>query len=145
MRKYLNNNKGFTLIEVLVASVILFSSIATVSMIYRGAYLSSDQANQHIITQAALPSILANVRNDIRAQNSNEQKELIGEGNSWNTAYKWKATLILFKSAPEKLDPDSSDSVVPPLKYKLWDVTLILKTDEMEKNYKYKELSWNNA
>lgn len=138
-------NKGFTLIEVLVATVILVASLAVIAMIYRGAYLSSNKANQHIVIKAALPSILANIRNDIRKQGNNDKNEIFGKGTGWQANYEWRAELKAFKSAPDRIESDQKGFVTPPKKYKLWLVTLTLKTKEMVKEYQFKELSWNNV
>ena len=37
-------NKGFTLLEVLIAAIILFSALALISEIFKSAMLSSDKA-----------------------------------------------------------------------------------------------------
>ncbi|GAA5142091.1 hypothetical protein GCM10025767_30180 [Thalassotalea piscium] len=137
--------KGFTLIEVLVATVILIISISAITLIYRGAYLSSDKANNHIVIKTALPSILANIKLEIRGKSNGNETELSGKGKSWETEYSWQAQLEEFKAAPTRLDVDTGQFVTPPKKYKLWQVTLFLKTNKMQKQYQYKELGWNNA
>jgi len=137
-------NSGFTLIEVMIASVILFSVIATVSMIYRGAFLSSEKANNHINITGVLPSVLAIVQQNIREQSKNSLTELREQGNAWQIKYQWSAKLLKFKSAPDKLDVDSGDFVKPPLKYKLWQVSLTLEAKGLTKQYSYNELGWTD-
>jgi len=137
-------NTGFTLIEVMVASVILFSVIATVSMIYRGAFLSSEKANSHITITGVLPSVLANVQQNIREQSNSSLTELSNQGDAWQVNYQWQAKLIEHKSAPVKLDVDTGDYITPPLKYKLWQVALTLELNGLEKKYNYNELGWTN-
>lgn len=143
--KYLkHNNSGFTLIEVMVAAVILFSVIATVSMVYRGAFLSSEKANNHISMTSVLPSVLANIQQTIQEQSKNALTELNYQDSAWQVKYQWSAKLLKFKSAPEKLDVDSGNFITPPLKYKLWQVVLILKFNGVEKTYNYNELGWTD-
>lgn len=143
-----NNNlrsySGFTLIEVLVAAVILFSSIATVSMVYRGAFISSERADKHITLTGALPSVLARIRHDIRSQGNSNQTQLSDSADAWDVSYQWKASLREYKSAPKRLDPNSGSLVTPPLKYKLWNVSLELEYAGLTKTYQFNELSWNN-
>jgi prepilin-type N-terminal cleavage/methylation domain-containing protein len=139
-----NLNQGFTLVEVLVASVILFSVIATVSMVYRGAFISSEKANNHIQMSAVLPSVLANIRDEIRKAGNSSVQEITGNNTSWNVSYLWQANLVAQKSAPEIIDVDSGNFITPPAKYKLWQVTLILKRNTFTKEYNFKELSWTN-
>jgi len=136
---------GFTLIEVLVAAVILFTSIATVSMVYRGAFLSSEKANQYVTITGVLPSVMANIRRDIRAQGNSAESELDQKGKTWNVQYDWQAKLVEHKGAPSKLDVDTGDFVTPPLKYKLWLVDLSLNFQSTNKQYQFYEVSWTDA
>jgi len=134
--------QGFTLIEIMVSAVILFSVIATVSMVYRGAFISSEKAAKSIEIVGVLPSILATLREDIRQQGKSSLTELNHSDNVWGVNYNWKAKLIDFKSAPEKFDVDSGKFITPPKKYKLWQVTLTLEKNGLSKQYQLKELSW---
>jgi len=140
----LKNNKvtGFTLIEVLVASVILFASIATVSMIYRGAFISSEKANNHMVISGVLPATLANMRADIREQGNSNKTQLSDSGNTWSVDYKWTAKLISHKSAPKRFDTSTGEFVTPKKKYKLWQVELVFEYKGLMKNYQLRELSW---
>jgi len=139
-----SKDNGFTLIEVLVAAVILFASIATVSMIYRGAFLSSEKANKHVTISGVMPSIMANIRANIRAQGNSFESQLSNQGNAWNVEYKWQANLVQHKSAPQRLDVDSGDYVNPPMKYKLWQVELDVQYQYNTKHYQFYEMSWSN-
>ncbi|MDX2370002.1 MAG: prepilin-type N-terminal cleavage/methylation domain-containing protein [Colwellia sp.] len=143
-RKKISKDNGFTLIEVLVASVILFASIATVSMIYRGAFLSSEQANKHVNISGVMPSLLANVRSDIRTQGNTFESQLGDQGNAWSVQYQWQANLVQHKSAPQRLDVDTGDYVNPPIKYKLWLVELDVQYQSISKHYQFYEMSWSN-
>lgn len=138
------SQNGFTLIEVLVAAVILFSSLATISMIYRGAFISSEKAEKHVYISGTLPSVLSSIKRAIKVNSQLSKHELSGSGNAWQIDYSWTAKLIEFKSAPEKLDVDSGDFITPPKKYKLWQVKLNLSYKGIQKAYSYKELGWNN-
>jgi len=135
---------GFTLVEILVASVILFASIAMVSMVYRGAYISSDKADGHINITGVLPAVLATIRDDIRAKGNSNLTELKNEANMWDVNYQWQASLLQHKSAPRKFDPFNGGFVTPPKKYKLWQVDLTLKRNNLIKQYQFNELSWLN-
>lgn len=137
-------NQGFTLIEVLVASVILFASIATVSMIYRGAFLSSEKADQHVRISGIIPSLLANIRKDIQAQANSVESQLSRKGNVWSIQYNWQANLVDHKGAPFKLDVDTGDYLQPPLKYKLWQVNLNVEYKTTHKPYQFYEISWSD-
>lgn len=142
---YSEKISGFTLIEVLVATIILISSIATLTLVYRGAYLSSESANKQISVVAMLPSMLARVKSEVRQLGNSSESAISRQGITWGVKYQWQATLIEYKSAPQKLDPDTGDFITPPPKYKLWQVKLLLESGSLSKQYSFKELSWNNA
>jgi prepilin-type N-terminal cleavage/methylation domain-containing protein len=137
-------NSGFTLIEVLVASVILFASIAMVSMVYRGAFVSSEKANSHIVISGVLPSVLVNIRNSIRIQGNSTNNQLSEQNATWDVDYQWQAQLISNQGAPAKLDPFTHQLTVQPLKYKLWQVNLTLTYKSLTKQYQFNELSWTD-
>ncbi len=135
--------QGFTLIEILVASVILFSSIAAVTMIYRGAFISTEKANSHMIIAGVVPAVLIQVREQIRGMGNNTKTTLNGNGSSWGTEYQWEANQIAVKAAPPVFDMDSGDTITPAEKYKLWDVELNVSDRGLTLHYEFKELSWN--
>lgn len=137
------NNKGFTLIEILVASVILFSTIAIVTVIYKNAMLVSEKANNHVVISGFVPIMLSNIRQEIRGQGDIETQLLKGSGNSWGVDYRWSANLIEFKSAAVRYDPDTGKDVSYPAKYKLWNVILNLNLNGTQQQHQFKELSWN--
>lgn len=143
-RNKIVTNKGFTLIEVLVASVILFSSIALVSMVYRGAFLSSEKANNHITISGVLPSVLSTIKQNIQNQGNSTANQFNDESSTWGVEYQWQASLIEQKSAPRKFDPNTQQLDNPPLKYKLWQVQLTLSANGVMKEYQFTELSWSD-
>lgn len=135
---------GFTLIEVLVAALILFSTIATVSMIYRGAFISSEKSNAYININGVLPSILATIRDEIRQQGNARSEQITNSTTTWQVKYHWQADLVSHKSAPVKIDVDTGNLITPPEKYKLWQVMLTLEYNGLKKHYQFRELSWTN-
>jgi len=136
--------RGFSLVEVLVASVILFSAIASVTMIYRGAFISSKTAEGHVELAGVLPSILSVIRQDIRNQGALPLSELSNQGNAWGVDYQWQATQQSFLPPQPVFSPDSGRLEEFPAKYKLWQVSLILSKDKLHKQYQFNEVSWHN-
>ena len=53
--KLQHSAKGFTLIEVLVASMILFATIASSGVLYSGSLLASEKATQNIKISNVIP------------------------------------------------------------------------------------------
>lgn len=141
--KYLkHNNSGFTLIEVMVAAVILFSVIATVSMVYRGAFLSSEKANNHINIAAVVPSVLAMIKLEIQSKKNEHKSLLTGNDSTWQVKYQWQAQLLEQKSPPSKYDDFTKEMATAAIKYQLWQVQLTIEHKGFTKKHQFKELSW---
>jgi competence protein ComGC len=140
-----SKTSGFTLIEVLIATVILFASIVTVSMIYRTATMSSNKAAIYMQVSGQIPAILSEIRFDLREKAKQNTEQLSGQGSGWDITYQWQAIQQEFKAAPEYYDMNTEEVVQPPLKYKLWLVTLHISEngqDNVIKTYSFNELSW---
>jgi prepilin-type N-terminal cleavage/methylation domain-containing protein len=137
-----NNMSGFTLVEVLVASVILFSVIAMVSLVYRGAFISSEKANNHMSISGVLPSALANIRTSIR--DNSQENSLSGKTEAWGVNYQWQASVIEQKYPPKKYDAFTQQISKAKIYYKLWQVSLTLEYNGLTKQHAFKELSWVN-
>jgi prepilin-type N-terminal cleavage/methylation domain-containing protein len=140
-----NNSKGFTLIEILVASMILFASFATVALLYRGALLSSDKAANHLQISAVVPEVLGQVRKSIRMQGKQPLEQLQGSGAMWQVRFEWQAQLEEFKAPAPIFDVDTGQYIEQPAKYKLWLVDLTLDHDGTQREYSFEELSWNDS
>lgn len=137
-------NTGFTLIEVMVASVILFASIAVVSVIYRGAFISSQKAEQHVEMSGVLPAVLANIRDEIRVKGDTDLTELSGQSAMWKIKYQWQANLITIKAGAATFSPESGLMETSKPRYKFWQVNLTLTSKSITKQYTFNEVSWLN-
>ena len=137
-------NKGFTLIEVLVAATILFAVIAMVSLLFRTAYVASAKAQQRVEQAGVLPTLLQLVQSDLRAKTNGNLTELTGEGLIWQLPYQWQANLLEFKAPVDKFDAEMgiTDKYAP--RYQLWQVNLLLGSGKSALDYHYTEFSWVN-
>ena len=140
----MKRNSGFTLVEVLVATLILFATIAAVTMIYRGSFIASQKAEHHVKINAVLPAVLTDIRQYLRSNGNVPRDTWSHSARAWDVDYLWQATLLRHASAPERFDIDTAQFVTPPARYKLWQVNLVLNYKGIEKQYVFKELSWNN-
>lgn len=136
-------NNGFTLIEVLVASVILFSVITSVSLIYRGALLSSAKAQANIQIANVMPIAIKQIRFNIRARTTGSITELNGNNTFWGVGVTWRASRINFAAPPPLYDIDSNQEQEQANKYFLWHVEAQFLLHETTKKIEFKEVSWN--
>ncbi|SUI75431.1 PilW family protein [Shewanella morhuae] len=135
-----SRSKGFTLIEVLIASFIMFLVLNAMTLIYRGAIISSIKAEQSIQTNGYLPLMMNDIKQYIRM--NTERTELSATGTIAALTYEWKAEVLLNGSAPSMYSPEEKRVIVQPPRYKVWQVSVISKLGKYEKNYKYLEISW---
>lgn len=137
------SNKGFTLVEVMISAVILFSALAIGTLAYRTSIRSVDRIKANVLVADALPSIMAMVKTEI-VEHKNQ-----GKGHYGNSiAYAWNSKKI--KSSKNILS--SYDEVTGGLEYgrfqvALNNIELTITYDEdgrrKEARYEYQELSWS--
>ena len=135
-------NKGFTLIELLVAAVILFSVVASVSLIYRGAFIASEKASNHVQLVTVVAPLLGVIQDEIRSNRKNTS-QLSGEGQAWQVNYQWQASVINTKKVIDvassiELGEDLAEKKI----YKLWVIDLHLESDGISHQYQLNEVSW---
>jgi type II secretory pathway pseudopilin PulG len=141
MKSSFNKNSGFTLIEVLLAGVILFMVISSTTLIFKGALISSEKAERTAVFSSAIPYLLDGVRQDIRGGNQAELSRR-GEGRWLQIDYQWHADLLRSDAPPALIDPESGSEANFPARFKLWNVELTVEIKGYQKHYTYREVSW---
>lgn len=131
--------KGLTLIEVLVAAVILFAALSLSAVSISTLRQSSAQAEKVIKTLQPARMIMLSIREHIRAD---PQDSLSGRGGVEQVSYQWHAQLLKAGSAPEQLDIDSGSIVTPPQRFRLYSVDLTLQFAGRTEQLQFKELAW---
>lgn len=63
----MHGNKGFTLVEILIAAVILFSVVTTGSLLFRTSLRASEKATVAAKIATAMPSVMEMIRDDLFA------------------------------------------------------------------------------
>jgi prepilin-type N-terminal cleavage/methylation domain-containing protein len=135
----MRGQRGFTLIEVLIAATILFVAIAVVSETYRGAMLASRRADTVAAMLTPLPLIVAAVRSALRddpAERREGASELLG------VRYRFDAISVRFEPPPRRFDPDTAEFREYAPRFRLYDVRLVLRYRDHERTYLYQELAW---
>ena len=138
-----HNNKGFTLVEVMISAVIMFSALAIGTLAYRTSIRSVGRITTNVLIADALPAIMAMVKTEIIGHINH------GEGRCGDSiAYAWNSKEI--KSSKNILS--SYDEATGGLEYGRFQVvlnnielTITYEGDgrRKEARYEYQELSWS--
>lgn len=135
----IRNQKGFTLIEVLVASFILFLVIAAITMVYRGALLSSHKAERSLQFSSLVEPISEQIRLNLQSSTNNEVQ---GQGSMGAVTFNWNAIKAFQAKAPPLVDAERSVVTQGEKTFKLWDITLELQLETATRDYHFSEVSW---
>lgn len=125
---------GFTLIEVLIASVILFMSIALVSMAYKSSLRAERSAEKHVFRMVALGFIQEEVKEALRVRPQANS----GTGVWGKFSYAWKVTEEKTKWSKEGFDLEARTEV--QLGRKLFLKTIAI--DVGESSHEFTMLTW---
>ncbi|MFD2168187.1 prepilin-type N-terminal cleavage/methylation domain-containing protein [Thalassotalea euphylliae] len=136
------NQTGFTLLEILIATIILLSTIGIVTEIYRGALLSSSTATVNVTMSSKVPIIAAQIQQQIRSIEDPSLERASGNGEVFETTYKWEAYVESFRPPIPVFSPESGRMESFPNKFKLWNVKLTVNYKSRSKDYIFKEVSW---
>ena len=132
-------SRGFTLIEVLVASVILFIFVAMAAQIFKQSAVASIKAERAVKVAAMVPLVVENIRSQIDAAKSLD--DVIGQGQIKEVKYQWRAVLSQRKPPLAGFDPDILEFRTYVDKFNLWHVDLTIYVDDYERHWVYEELT----
>lgn len=135
-----NSLKGFTLIEVLVATIILFLFITMAAQIFRQSADASLKAERAVKVAALVPLVVENIRNQVEQAKS--LGTLRGEGQLKEVRYQWKASLAQRKPPIEGFDNLRLEFRTFEDKYNLWNVDLTVSIGSYQRHWVYEELTW---
>jgi prepilin-type N-terminal cleavage/methylation domain-containing protein len=123
---------GFTLVEVLIAAVIMFMVLATAALSLRTAAHASERATR---TVELTPVIRESLRNDPADERS-------GAGRLFGVEYRFRANIVRLGAPPTRFDPDVADFTEYAPRFALYDVELELERDGETTSFLYQELAW---
>lgn len=135
----MRRSNGFTLIEVLIASVIMLAVLSLAANLFAQARLSSQKAQDSIMMQSPLALILDTIRQQIR---QNPQDLMNGDGSIDEVQYTWSATTELFLPPPDNFISESSQVVSYSPRFRLYQVQLELSYRSAFRSYQFKEVAW---
>jgi type II secretory pathway component PulJ len=130
---------GFTLIEVLIAAVILFATITVVSESYRASLASGQRATTMVELLTPVPLIISTIRARIRER---PEQRLTEEGQLLGVRYAFEAVSVRFEPPPPSIDFEMQTLRVFKPRYRLYEVTLHLERRSVKRRFVYQELAW---
>ena len=131
--------KGFTLIEVLIASVILFLFLAIASQAFNQSATASRKAERAAKIAGLLPLLTENIRNKIvAAKQISDQGDC---GSFFDLNYQWEATLLERLGPPKRLSVEIEDDTRD--RFNLWQVNVIIREGLYQRRWQYEEITWH--
>jgi prepilin-type N-terminal cleavage/methylation domain-containing protein len=131
--------RGFTLLEVLIAATILFTALAVATETYRSNLLASSRAEALVTMLTPLPMITSSIRSQLR---SNPVEKLDGGSELLGVRYEWEANTARYGAPPRRFDPDATDFITYRPRFRLYDVRLTLHRGQQKRVFLYQELAW---
>lgn len=130
-------DQGFSLIEVLVAALILFMVLATVTVSYTGAIKSAKSASESLKTNNYTPLLVEHI--SLLIQDGEEK----GGGRLLGINYHWVARLIESKQVAPSFDFDDLEMKANKRKAFMWEVILTIEYNERKNEHLFNAVSWD--
>jgi prepilin-type N-terminal cleavage/methylation domain-containing protein len=146
MRRY---QAGFSLIEVLVAAVILFAVVTASLLIYRSAMATSIRAESALRMSMDIPQARQLVTAQLQGGFANPPRsgriELSGVNVSWQAQFAGSGQLTNLDAVTITRPGTNSGSeqVALDRKFYLWDVTLDAELGRQRRTFSFRELTWD--
>lgn len=130
-------NKGFTLIEVLIAAIILFSSLAITAQLYSASSLSADKAASAAQYYQQSELVITTIKSQLRERyKRNKNTELNGEVETAGQVYTWQAEKTASIAPPMDID----DTIPPDPRFARFLVTVELI--DKGKSFQFETVAW---
>ncbi|UAA39652.1 prepilin-type N-terminal cleavage/methylation domain-containing protein [Paraneptunicella aestuarii] len=134
MMSFTNGQKGFTLLEVLVASLLLFMAIALVSLAYQTGLKSELSAERKVFRSIVVTFIQQSIAEDLRLRPDTKS----GEGRWGQLSFQWQVVKEYSKWSETGFDVESNSQVELGRELHLKNIEINVEGDV----YEYTYLSW---
>jgi hypothetical protein len=138
-RAQLRRRRGFTLIEVLIASTILFTSLAVISESYRASLMATERASKTAEMLTPMPLIVGHIQSRLL---ETPDEYVSGRGEVLGVAYEFEARSVNFGSPARRVEPESGEYRTYQPRFRLYNVQLVVSTRTQKRTFSYQELSW---
>ncbi|GAB2921881.1 PilW family protein [Rheinheimera gaetbuli] len=138
----MQKQQGFTLIEVLIASSILFLAIAIAVISFSATRQTSVMATERIALHTPLNIIVDQVETALRPAAA---ETLSGEGRLGSVAYRWQANLNS-RYSPKAIPTNEQDGSQAQVenRFLLFDIQIQLESAGAKRSYSYQKLGWSD-
>lgn len=133
------DNRGFTLVEVLVAALILFATLGAMTELLRSTLLSSSAAESALALSRAASELQPQITFAIK-QGTKAHALEGGEGIHGALRYRWQAERLREAQRFNPIDEAFVVAAAPPIV--LWLVTLEVGDGKRQRQFTFKALSW---
>ncbi|MEL0642501.1 type II secretion system protein [Pseudoalteromonas aliena] len=130
-------NNGFTLIEVLIAAIILFSSLAITAQLFSASSLSADKAAATAQYYQQSELVITTIKSQLRERfKRNKNADLQGEIEAAGQIYSWQALKTASITPPARID----DIDLPEPRFARFLVTVELINKG--KSFQFETVAW---
>lgn len=135
-----NPPNGFTLVETLIAAVIAFFAITTLSLVFNSAFQTQTQVEKRMSILQQVPMAVEDIK--LRITSSSQSEALSGRGFLDRAEYQWQAQVVKTAFPPNIIDFESGSSRTSDGEFYLWLVNLEVTSGAWLKEYQFNVVSW---
>jgi prepilin-type N-terminal cleavage/methylation domain-containing protein len=135
----ISKNQGFTLIEVMISAIILFSALALSAELFKASSFSADKAARSAQFYQVHPVAMAAIKLDLKEQAYNKpQTDFSGQMMLFGINYQWQARQVSL--AKPAVSQESNRVVVP--RFGLYDVDVNAEKINKNQQFSFQVATW---
>jgi prepilin-type N-terminal cleavage/methylation domain-containing protein len=135
----MKSNKGFTLIEVLIAAVILFSALALTAELFKASSFSSEKAYRSALFNQVHPAAVSAIKLQLKEKVRNSSIETSrGTVTIFGIVYSWNATILSIKPPAFY----QGDIALGKPRFGLYNVDVTATWKQKEQTFSFEVATW---
>lgn len=128
--------RGFTLIEMLVAAVILFMAVTSGLLVYKASLDNNIRIQKRYEMMTMTEMAVGHIKTAIR------KGQQSGTARLGEVSLRWNTEIIRRAAPPSRFDPNVTEFVSYKPRYQLHDVNVVMTNGEYRYQFSYKEVAW---